>query len=167
MVDFKPSVFRGNLYAVEDAALNIEQNKQLLDAILNELDEWAERQTTGLPVTKTEERRCRRQPFRVTCKIRFLAPGQHQVLDITGRTRNLSRGGFSFMSKRMFSAREPVELEVELPGRPITYITGAVCFCRYVAKGYYETGAEMKVMANRSHLAGQIREMCASPTGIV
>lgn len=147
--------------------MSIEHNKQLLDAILNELDEWAERQTSTLPGTKAEERHCRRQPFRVTCRVRFLTPGQHQVLDIIGRTRNLSRGGFSFMSKRMFSTHEPVELEVELPGRPITYITGTVCFCRYVAKGFYETGAEMKVMANRSHLAGQIREMSACPTGIV
>ncbi len=138
--------------------MNIEHSKQLLDAILNELDDWAERQTSGLSATKAEERHCRRQPFRVICTIRFFSPGQHQVLDITGRTRNLSRGGFSFMSKRMFSIHEPVELEVELPGRPITYITGTVCFCRYIAKGFYETGAEMKVMAQKSHLSEQLHE---------
>lgn len=140
-----------------------EHNKQLLDSLLNELDCLAARQSSQEAGGKADERRCRRQPFRVNSKVRLFSPDQHEILEIAGRTRNLSRGGFAFVSRRLFIIQDPVELEIALPGRPITYITGAVRFCRYVAKGYYETGAEMIVMAHRSHLAAQIHKLSIAP----
>lgn len=141
--------------AREEPILIPEHGKQLLDSILNELDGQAERQSSSAAGGKTDARRCRRQPFRVNCRIRFISPDKHEILEIAGRTRNLSRCGFSFVSRRLFTVPEPVELEVRLTGRPTTYITGMVRFCRYVTNGFHETGAEMKIMANRSNLAEQ------------
>ncbi len=91
---------------------------------------------------------CRRQsprhPFRADCKIRFLPVGSLAVMELPGRTRNLSRRGIGVLVRRVFTGGEPVEIEVNVPDRPLMFFAGLVTFCRYAGRGYQEVGVDLR-----------------------
>jgi hypothetical protein len=121
-----------------------------LDCLLDELDlnvqqveaEWSSR------------RRHPRYPFRVDCVLHYLVTEEKEVVCVSGRTRNLSRGGLAFLARRMFNRDEAVEVEVTPHGRQRTFMAGLVRFCRYAGQGYYEVGIELKAVGAGSVLAG-------------
>jgi hypothetical protein len=113
-----------------------------LDILLNDLDACA-RQYEGYQKMEQRYRSHPRQPFRTRCTIRH-APTGGRLCEIQGRTRNLCRNGIGFICRKVFSLGDVVELEINLPKRPITYMAGAVRFCRYVSQGYHEIGIELR-----------------------
>ncbi len=122
---------------------------QSLDSLLDELDVRSRRR----PQEKEDEywvckRKHPRHPFRVGCTVRFMPSGSGTVIALPGRTRNLSRNGLSVVVRRVFAAREPIEIEVSPPGRERMFMGGLVTFCRYAGRGYYEVGVELKAAAS-------------------
>jgi len=120
---------------------------EALDALLDDLDAKAtqkQQEDSGGDYWVCQ-RRHPRHPFRVRCVIRFLAGGSSTVSALPGRTRNLSRSGIALLVRRVFAKGEPIEVEINVPDRPITYLAGLVTFCRYAGRGYHELGIELKV----------------------
>lgn len=119
---------------------------EALDALLDDLDVKAG-QKEGEDADDAYwvcQRRHPRHPFRVRCVIRFLAGGGSTVSTMPGRTRNLSRNGIALLVRRVFARDEPIEVEINVPDRPRTYMAGLVTFCRYAGRGYHELGIELK-----------------------
>lgn len=124
---------------------------EALDILLNELDIMARHHALSSAGQERDENRIHsRKPFRVGCTVRFLSPGKSRVLEMTGRTRNLSRNGVGLVTRRVFAIGEPIELEIALPGRPTTCMAGLVRFCRYVSHGWHEIGVELKTAGTNS-----------------
>jgi hypothetical protein len=119
-----------------------------LDLLLNDLDTCA-RQYEGCGKDAYRYRAHPRQPFRTGCEIRH-APAGGQLCEIVGRTRNLCRNGISFICRKVFCLNEVLELEIAVPGRPITFMVGVVRFCRYVSQGYHEVGIELQSAGKES-----------------
>lgn len=118
---------------------------QCLDEILNELDLRAQMGKQG----KEEDywvcqRKYPRHPFRCGCVVRFLPAGYTTVSKLAGRTRNLSRSGLGLLVRRMFAMGDPIEVEIQIPGRGAMFMAGLVRFCRYAGRGYHEVGIELK-----------------------
>ena len=121
-------------------------NCEVLDLLIDELDVKARsnhlaEQTESYWVC---QRRFPRHPFRVACRVHYMSPGGFKVMEMPGRTRNLSRSGIGLLVRRVFSILEPVEIEVITPGRPTTYMAGLVRFCRYAGRGFHELGVQLK-----------------------
>jgi len=120
-------------------------NYEALDTLLNDLDVQA---SLSSDRGQKWERRNPRHPFRVNCKVYCYQPNGYKVFCINGRTRNLSRNGVGLLVRRVFAPGEPIELEVEVPGRPKMFMAGQTVFCRYAGRSYYEVGVTL-------HAAGQ------------
>jgi hypothetical protein len=144
---------------------------ELLDDLIDDLDVKAK----SNHVAELSEsywvcqRRHPRHPFRVPCKVRFLLPGGFTVMELPGRTRNLSRSGIGLLVRRVFVAMEPIEVEVLTPGRPAMYMAGVIRFCRYAGRGYHEVGMQLKaaggepVISRQPALAAQTLDWVRSP----
>jgi hypothetical protein len=146
-------------------------DSEVLDSLIDELDVKARHnhlaeQSESYWVC---QRRHPRHPFRVPCKVRFLTPGGFTVMDLPGRTRNLSRSGIGLLVRRVFSSMEPIEVEVLAPGRPATYMAGVVRFCRYAGRGYHEVGVQLRaagpepVFSRQPALAAQSMDWVKPP----
>jgi hypothetical protein len=125
-----------------DKASNIEA----LNVVLDELDINSRSQHTG---DKSEEywvcqRRNPRHPFRTDCTLRFFLQGSSRVAELPGRTRNLSRGGLGLLARRVFQLGEAVEVQINVPGRPMSYMAGICTFCRYAGRGFHEVGIQLR-----------------------
>jgi len=122
-------------------------NYEALDCLLDDLDVKSHRN----PRNEADDaywvcqRRHTRHPFRVSCMVRFFAGGGSTVSMLKGRTRNLSRNGMGLLVRRVFAKNEPIEVEVNVPGRSLMYMAGLVTFCRYAGQGYYELGVSLKI----------------------
>ena len=127
-----------------------EQDKEALDQVLNELDRKAQDQHVEGHSTDywVCQRRHPRYGFRTDCTIRFICLGTFEVLSLPGRTRNLSRGGIGVIVRRAFSNGDPVEIELKLPNRQLTFMAGLVQFARYAGRGYHELGVSLRIVAN-------------------
>jgi len=118
----------------------------ILDLLLDELDLRSQQQQHG-NIARADwacRRIAARQPFRTPCTIRFLPMGSWTVSRLEGRTRNLSRGGLSFLVRRVFAFGDPVELEICTQRRPQMFLAGVSVACRYVAYGYHEVGLDLR-----------------------
>ncbi len=115
-----------------------------IDNLLNELDSRAGTRRSGGDQADEDCRREReRHPFRVGCVVRFLPSGSSTAGQLRGRTRNLSRNGLGLVVRRVFAMGEPVEIEVNLAGRPRVFLAGLASFCRYAGRGYHEVGIHL------------------------
>lgn len=119
---------------------------ELLNTLLDELDLRAQQQQVG--DRDDDYWVCRRQharhPFRAPCVVRFFQPGGSTIMELAGRTRNLSRNGLGLLVKRVFRTGEPMELEVHVPGKSTMFMAGLVAFCRYAGRAYHEIGLGLK-----------------------
>jgi hypothetical protein len=120
---------------------------QALDVLLDDLDYRSEEHD------KTEtsddywvcQRKFPRNRFRMDCLVYFLATmGSTTVLNMGGRTRNLSRNGVGLLVRRPFSLGDPLEVQIAVPGRSVLYMAGLTAFCRYAGRGYHEIGVRLK-----------------------
>lgn len=121
---------------------------EALDTVLDDLDVKSQDNPTHEEEDDAYwvcQRRHPRHPFRVSCTIHFFAGGGSTVSAMPGRTRNLSRNGVALLVRRVFAKNEPIEIEINVPGRPRTYMAGLVTFCRYAGQGYHELGVELKI----------------------
>ncbi len=56
-------------------------------------------------------------------------------------SRNLSRSGIGFISRRPFSPGDQIGLSIHLPNQPHKLLLTKITFARYVRAGVYEIGA--------------------------
>jgi hypothetical protein len=92
------------------------------------------------------DRRSRgRQSMQVDCIVHFFGQRTDEVVTLSGRTRNISRGGIGLVVPRSFYQDEPVEIQISLPDRETMYMAGLVRFCRYVIDGFFEVGVQLAV----------------------
>ena len=123
-------------------------NNETLLELLDELDTRASQQHAGISTDKSWvcHRRHPRYPFRAECVVRFFSQGTVTVTidKLTGRTRNLSRGGIGLVVRRVFNVGEPIEVEVDMPDRGRVFMAGLVGFCRYAGLGHHEVGVSLK-----------------------
>jgi len=125
------------------------QKVDALGALLEELDASAgaaiRRSPTDVAGQPPESRRQHpRQRFRCNCTVRFFGSTAREIASLPGRTRNLSQGGVSLLTRRAFGQGEVVELELELANGPSTFLSGEVRFSRPVGGGFYEVGVRIR-----------------------
>lgn len=69
------------------------------------------------------------------------------LLSMTGQpsltvySRNLSRSGIAFLSRRPFTVGERLAIPFNIPGKPYKLVLTTTTFSRYVRSGMYEVGA--------------------------
>jgi hypothetical protein len=56
-------------------------------------------------------------------------------------TRNVSRSGIAFLSRRLFAPGERLAIAFHLPNQPAKLVLAQVTFGRYVRQALYESGA--------------------------
>jgi hypothetical protein len=121
--------------------------KETLDQIMKQLALREDRQLIQGESAKeywARQRRHARHAFHANCVARFLAPGLTQALSVTGRTRNLSRGGLGILVSHVCDMGDPVEVQLQLPDCPTIYLAGLVQFIRHAGRGYYELGIALR-----------------------
>ena len=116
-----------------------------IDDLLDELDEASRREKQE--PKEGCRRRHARHGCRKNCMVRYVSRGGGSVVCLPGRMRNLSRNGMGALVHRVFGPREPIEVEISHPDRPLMFMGGLVRFCRYAGHGYYELGIELKMAA--------------------
>lgn len=126
-----------------------DKERSILEQVLKDLEAREARQLhMGEPATEYWEgrRQYPRHTFRVNCVARFLVAGSDQMLVLPGWTRNLSRGGLGLLVKGLCVTGDPVEVELQLPGMPKTYMAGLVQVVRFAGHGYHETGVSLRAV---------------------
>lgn len=123
-----------------------DKERETLDRLLEELDIKGRQQQFNEQSNNCWvcQRRHPRYAFRADCVVRFLSSGSLEIVAITGRTRNLSRGGLGILAKHVFSVGDPVEVELQLPGQPKMYMAGPTQFIRYAGRGFHEIGIALR-----------------------
>jgi hypothetical protein len=96
-----------------------------------------------------QEFHCRRsgprRPFRTPCEVYFLGSDGIQVHRHSAQTRNLSERGVGLLVR--FEARRgtPIEIHIEVAGRPSMYLGGVVMGCRKTLQGFFEIGVQLRM----------------------
>jgi len=144
--------------------MGIDQDRETLDRLLEELDVKGRQQHLG---GASEDhwicqRRHPRYAFRASCVVRFLSGSFTEVLSVEGRTRNLSRGGLGILAKHVFSLGDPVEVEIQLPGQPRMFMAGLVQFARYAGRGYHELGIGLRTAGQQPVFSRNPEAACQS-----
>lgn len=131
--------------------MGLDRDRETLDRLLEELDIKGKQQHLGDKAADywVCQRRHPRYAFRADCVVRFMSAGCTDVLSVTGRTRNLSRGGLGILAKHVFSIGDPVEVELQLPGQPKMYMAGLTQFVRYAGRGFHEVGIALRSAAGQ------------------
>ena len=115
--------------------------------VLNELDEFA-RQWDIMRRQEKENWRCRRnkarRKFRTRCDIWYFENHGTLLKHVEAQTRNLSERGLGLIARTVLHLSSPIEVRIEAPGRPPTYLGGVVVFCRYATQGFHEVGITLK-----------------------
>ena len=138
-----------------------DEEPSALEYLLNEMDVQSEDVARGSECDESWScnRDLPRHAFRTVCMVRFMSASTGTFFALKGRTRNLSRRGLSLLVRRVFTLGEPVEIELRPRGRPATFVTGLIRFCRYAGRGYHEVGVELKsaspspILSGNHHLA--------------
>lgn len=104
--------------------------------LLEEIDSQAEEQRGKWADKRENERRV----FQTSCQIRHFSPNGTSVLTTPGRTRDLSVGGLSFVSKEHLLRRSPLVVTVAVSGGRARQLTGSVVYSRGVEDEWYLTG---------------------------
>lgn len=115
------------------SATTLEQMNQI-HAILESLDR-------GIKEAADNRRAAPRINVRLGLMATPLVPGPTPA-SMRVYTRNLSRSGVAFVSRKLFKRGERVALSFKLQGQPAKLVLAEVTFCRYVRNALYEAGAQ-------------------------
>ncbi|UCE58753.1 MAG: HEAT repeat domain-containing protein [Phycisphaerales bacterium] len=115
--------------------------KSELDELLTDLDR-------GSALSEgrwADKRRATRRRVRLPCTVRFLMPDGETVLTMEAHTRDISRSGLGFVTRKHFTRSAPVLIVIEShKGKP-RKLTGKVAYSRVVQENWYLTGVEFEV----------------------
>jgi hypothetical protein len=127
---------------------------EALDALLDVLDKRA-RDAEGDSADAADQRwairrRHARYPFRCECTVRFPSWEPGVVSELSGHTRNISRGGVGLLVKRLFAGGDVIEIQLHAKqSEAPSYLAGEVRFCRYAGRGHYEVGLALKIASKK------------------
>ncbi|HVX83461.1 MAG TPA: PilZ domain-containing protein [Phycisphaerae bacterium] len=110
---------------------SVEQNEQI-EGILEALDR-------GVRADAQNRRRIQRLNVRLTLQAIVIGTSGGAPLRI--HSRNLSRSGIGFVSRRLFRRGERLVIVLRVPGHAGKLLLAEVTFCRYVRRALYESGA--------------------------
>jgi hypothetical protein len=114
-----------------------DQDQEILE-LLYEIDEHATRQGDRW----AEKRVHARRPVRIPCEIRFIGPDGEAVVYTLGKTREISAGGMSFVSREHFARRAPVLITLSVIAGRTRFLPANVIYSRSVREGWYLTGVQ-------------------------
>lgn len=118
-----------------------------VQAALDALDEMSGQWESAF--REGQEFRCRRsgprRPFRTSCQVWFLDSDGIQVHRRSAQTRNLSERGIGLLVGCEARRGTPIEIRIEAPGRPPTYLGGVVTGCRKTLQGFHEIGVQLRM----------------------
>lgn len=123
-----------------------EADCEAIEGLLDQLDVQAQQQHTGEIAEDywVCQRRHPRYRFRADCRVYFFPMGTSTLGSLPARARNLSCNGIGLVVRRPFTTGEPLEVEIQIPGRNTLYLAGLVAFCRYAGRGYHELGLRLR-----------------------
>jgi hypothetical protein len=104
-----------------------------IHAILESLDR------SSPSISSLNRRTAPRMPVRMGIPATIL--GDTNVTPLRIYTRNISRSGVAFLSRRSFKPGERLALTFHLPGQSPKLVLAQVTFTRYVRQALYESGA--------------------------
>jgi len=81
-----------------------------------------------------------RKRFRAKCRVRHIAPDGSEVRTVEGLTRDISRGGLSFVSTVQVERDTQLAAELMLTEDDIRTVPGKVAYSQLVKKNIYLTG---------------------------
>lgn len=113
------------------------QDREILEMLL-EVDEQSARQDSRW----SEKRAYARKTARIPCEIRFIGLDGESVLYTTGRTREISAGGLSFLSRQHFARRAGVLVTLSIIDGKIRSLSAKVVYSRCVREGWFLTGVQ-------------------------
>ncbi len=116
----------------------VERAERHIRELLQEIDSQAEKQRGKWADKRDSERRA----FQASCRIRHLSPDGTTVLTTPGRTRDVSAGGLSFVSKKHLSRKSPLVVTIAVCGGQARQLIGSVVYSRSVAEEWYLTGMD-------------------------
>jgi hypothetical protein len=94
------------------------------------------------PVTNADANRRRAERLKIRSEMAVIVLAATGLPSIKIFSRNLSKSGIGFISRRPFNKEERVAVSFELPGQPAKLVLARTTFSRYVRGGVYEMGAE-------------------------
>jgi hypothetical protein len=133
-----------------------EQRSQI-HAILESLDR-------GNAGASQNRRAAPRLPIRMGLPaIVLLGAGAVAAAPVRIYTRNISRSGVGFVSRRMFKPNERLALSFQLPGHPPKIVLAQITFARYLRDALYESGARfLEAIADTAGLENIPAHWCKS-----
>jgi len=116
----------------------VADEEQEIQGLLEEVDEQSGRQESRW----TEKRSHVRRPMRTFCEIRFIGPDGETVLYTVGKSREISAGGMSLLSREHFARHAHVLVTLSvLPGKRRS-LPAKVVYSRAVRERWYLTGVQ-------------------------
>jgi HEAT repeats/PilZ domain len=88
----------------------------------------------------TEKRTHERKKLRVACEVRFIGPDGDTVLSAQSRTREVSMGGMSYVSRQHFRRQTQVLVSLAPSAAPPKRLPGVVVYSRRLREGWFLTG---------------------------
>ena len=102
--------------------------------LLKEID------SNGLTSSFIEKRDDKRRKFKTQCEIRHIAPDGQTVVTTSAITRNISRGGLSFIARDHYTREAFLFVTVTFAEGTSKNVAGQVVYSRLVREGAYLTG---------------------------
>jgi hypothetical protein len=94
------------------------------------------------PVTNGDANRRRADRLKIRSEMVVTVLSATGLPSVKIFSRNLSKSGIGFISKRPFNKGENVAVSFEMPNQPAKLVLARTTFSRYVRAGVYEMGAE-------------------------
>lgn len=114
----------------------VSDHDEQIRELLIEIDEQASRGEDRWMEKRTHVRKA----VRTACEVRFLGLDGETVVFVVGKTREISAGGMSFLSREHFARRAPLLVTLSvIPGKP-RFLPGTVVYSRSVRENWYLTG---------------------------
>jgi len=117
-----------------------------MDNVVRELLDQLDSQAAEQDSAWAEKRDSIRRSFRTTCRIVCRSPDSKGILRTVGTTRDLSKGGLCFISRRHFMRKSPLGITVVMPNNEMKHLTGHVVYSRQAREGWYLTGVQFGVV---------------------
>jgi len=109
-----------------------------IQELLLEVDEEAARQESRWAEKRAHSRKIVRTP----CEVRFIGPDGESVRYVVGRTREISAGGLSFLSRQHLSRRTGILVTLSVINGKVRSLPAKVVYSRNVREGWYLTGTQ-------------------------
>ena len=125
-----------------------DQEQELLE-LLREVDAQAGRQESRWAEKRTHPRR----PMRTPCELRFIGPDGEAVLYTIGKTREISEGGLSLVSREHFARRTPLLIAISIVSGTRRFLPAKVVYSRSVREGWYRSFTRVSPSASSAFSA--------------